>query len=62
VASDGVNNDYFGTAVSISGDTAVIGAVAAIVGSIGKAYVFVRSSTTWTQQTILAGVLHGHRD
>jgi uncharacterized protein (TIGR03437 family) len=38
----------FGEAVSLSGDTAVI-------GSSGAAYVFVRSGTTWTQQAKLIG-------
>jgi uncharacterized protein (TIGR03437 family) len=39
---------YFGQSVSLSGDTAVIGASEA-------AYVFVRSGTSWTQQAKLTG-------
>jgi uncharacterized protein (TIGR03437 family) len=38
----------FGRAVSLSGDTAIIGAT-------NTAYVFVRSGISWTQQTTLAG-------
>lgn len=45
-----------GNAVSISGDTAVIGALAddqAGGEDAGAAYVFVRTGTTWTQQAML---------
>jgi len=51
-ASDGAAHASFGYSVSLSGDTAVVGAVAdddAGVGS-GSAYVFVRSGGVWTQQ------------
>jgi hypothetical protein len=48
-ASNGTTNDYFGTAVSIDGDTAVIGAI-----TFSTAYVFVRVGTTWTEQGKLA--------
>ncbi len=48
-ASDGVPGDYFGWSVSVSGDTAVIGAYAKI-NDRGAVYVFVRSSGLWTQQ------------
>ena len=53
VASDGAARDNFGTAVAISGDTAVIGAP----DFMGAAYVFVRDPTTGTwseKQTLLA--------
>jgi hypothetical protein len=50
-ASDGVSLDFFGVSVSVSGDTAVAGAYQN--SSIGAAYVFVRSGTTWTQQAKL---------
>ncbi|EYF00960.1 hypothetical protein [Chondromyces apiculatus] len=41
----------FGASVAISGDTVVIGAPAPMpVGSPGRAYVFTRSGSTWTQQ------------
>ncbi|QIP18013.1 hypothetical protein G8759_29870 [Spirosoma aureum] len=43
VASDGVDFDYFGVSVSISGDYA-------IVGGQNKTYVFMRSGSSWTQQ------------
>jgi hypothetical protein len=49
LASDGAAQDRFGQCVSISGDTAVIGAVNDDNGK-GSAYVFTRSGTTWTQQ------------
>lgn len=51
-ASDGIENDYFGWAVALSGDTAVIGAPRDSMskGYEGSAYVFVRNGSTWTQQ------------
>ncbi len=49
IASDAAAFDGFGGSVSISGDTAVVGAPSA-VASTGAAYVFVRSGTTWTEQ------------
>ena len=52
LASDGAASDGFGTAVSISGDTVVIGAELDDDNgaSSGSAYVFVRSGTAWTEQ------------
>lgn len=53
VAADAANNDLFGISVALTGDTAVIGASGAAVGSNpvqGAAYVFVRSGPTWSQQ------------
>ena len=47
-ASDGAASDYFGNAVAIDGDNAIIGAF--IEGGSGSAYVFTRSGSTWTQQ------------
>ena len=52
-AGDGATSDYFGYSVSVSGDTAAIGAYSKTVGSNssqGAAYVFVRSGTSWSQQ------------
>lgn len=52
LASDGAADDQFGTSVSVSGDTAVIGAVLdddAGSGS-GSAYVFVRSGAVWSEE------------
>jgi uncharacterized repeat protein (TIGR01451 family) len=51
IASDGVAYDEFGCAVSLSGNTAVVGArqVAAGLGK-GAAYVFVRMGSQWTEQ------------
>jgi uncharacterized repeat protein (TIGR01451 family) len=55
-ALDGAATDRFGYSVSISGDTAVIGAYWDDVGANGNqgsAYVFTRNGTTWSQQTQL---------
>jgi len=51
-ASDGASDDYFGYSVSISGDTAIVGAHGKDdKGSLsGGAYVFVRDGTTWSEQ------------
>lgn len=54
VASDGAAGDSFGYSVSISndGNTAVIGAYQDDT-TLGSAYVFVRTGSTWTQQAKL---------
>jgi hypothetical protein len=55
-AGDGAFSDNFGWSVAVSGDTAVIGAPVKTVGANqlqGAAYVFVRSGSTWVQQTEL---------
>lgn len=44
--------DYFGESVSVSGDTALVGASGQDNRS-GAAYVFVRNGSTWTQQRFL---------
>src|SRR5204863_8458391 len=52
-ASDGATGDLFGTSVSLSGSTTVVGAPDASTSGgagAGAAYVFVRAGTTWTQQ------------
>lgn len=62
VALDGAAHDSFGGAVSIDGDTALIGASGKRVGANdqqGQAYVFVRSGETWTQQAILLDLASG---
>ena len=56
VADDGAAADRFGSSVSLSGDSAVIGAPGDDTGTSyghGSAYVFVREGTTWTLQTKL---------
>jgi FG-GAP repeat/Concanavalin A-like lectin/glucanases superfamily len=60
LASDPTNSDYFGTSVSVNGDTVIVGAYAwdqksPAQTTSGAAYVFVRASggTTWTQQQLL---------
>jgi FG-GAP repeat len=53
LASNGANHDYFGTAVALSGNTALIGApnnVHPPNAGEGVAYVFVRSADQWAQQ------------
>ncbi len=55
-AGDGASGDGFGQAVSIDGDTAVIGAPNDDIGmntGQGSVYVFVRNGATWTQQAKL---------
>lgn len=54
-SSDGASLDHFGVSVAISGDTAVIGADDDddAGSSSGSAYVFIRSGTTWSEQTKL---------
>jgi hypothetical protein len=55
--SDGRARDTFGAAVSLSGDTAVVGAPGADGGApgAGAAYVFTRRLGTWTQRAKLMG-------
>ena len=53
LAPDGRASDLFGGSVSVSGDTAVVGASfddTPAGADAGSAYVFVRSGTTWTEQ------------
>ena len=51
-ASDGAEYDYFGTNVSIDGDTAIIGAHSDDDNGpySGSAYVYVRSNGVWSEQ------------
>ncbi|MEN6326080.1 MAG: S-layer homology domain-containing protein [Syntrophomonas sp.] len=51
-ASDGAAGDLFGYSVSISGDYAVVGAYWKN-SQQGKAYIFKRDGTAWTQQAVL---------
>ena len=54
--ADGGARDFFGYAVALSGETALVGAQRASVGgadSRGAAYVFARSGGVWTQQAQL---------
>ena len=58
VPDDGKVGDFFGDAVSISGDTALIGAWGFTSGSdvrTGHAYFFSRSGTTWGHEATFAG-------
>ena len=52
-AGDGAAEDYFGAAVAIDGDTAIVGAPRNDINGDadqGAAYIFVRSGGIWTQQ------------
>jgi len=55
MASDAQESDQFGISVSVSGDTAVIGAYHEDTGgsNAGAAYVFTRTGGSWTQQAKL---------
>jgi len=55
LASDGVAHDLFGSSVSLSGNTALIGAIGDDDNGVdsGSIYVFIRNGTSWTQQTKL---------
>src|SRR5262245_29708488 len=54
LASDGAENDFFGSVVSLSGTRALIGAPAAFVGtSPGKAYIFEAAGGSWSETAIL---------
>ncbi|MEA1938806.1 MAG: FG-GAP repeat protein, partial [Pseudomonadota bacterium] len=52
IADDGASGDYFGEAVDLSGDRALIGAWGDddYGNYTGSAYVFIRSGTSWSQQ------------
>ena len=55
-ASDGATSDRFGSAVSLSGDSVLIGAPSDDTpagADAGSAYVFVRSGTNWDEQAKL---------
>ncbi|MDH3831916.1 MAG: tandem-95 repeat protein, partial [Gammaproteobacteria bacterium] len=54
-AGDGAANDYLGNSVSLSGDTALIGAAEDdhSVTNSGSAYVFTRSGLLWSEQAKL---------
>ncbi len=56
LASDGVLLDYAGCAVAIDGDTVLVGAFGATVGTFidaGKVYVFKFDGTEWIEEQIL---------
>ena len=55
LASDGAESDIFGSSVTISGDTIVVGAARGdgATTDSGSAYIFQRSGTTWTEQAKL---------
>ena len=54
-ASDGANADLFGSAVSIDGEYAIVGAQEDddSGSESGSAYIYIRSGNTWTQQAKL---------
>ena len=54
-APTAASHDFFGTAVSVNGDTAIVGAPSRDEGGTdtGAAYVFTRNNGVWTHQHIL---------
>jgi len=46
-------SDYFGTAVAIDGDYAIVGAPNSLSGEDGWAYVFHRQGSNWMEQSVL---------
>jgi len=66
LASDGETEDYFGCAVAISGDTAVVGAYRDVVGPygymLGSAYVFRHDGSSWTEEQKLLASDGEHGD
>jgi hypothetical protein len=50
-AADGTPNSYFGFAVALSGDTALIAATGAFDIEAGAVYPFTRAGSTWAQQS-----------
>lgn len=55
-ANDGANGDFFGSAVALEGNTALVAAPKDDIGNAkdrGSVYTFNRNGTTWTQQTKL---------
>ena len=59
LASDGAHSDYFGCAVSVSGDNIIVGAYDDDDGTngSGSAYIFTKPSAGWTDTTQTAKLL-----
>ena len=57
LADNGAANDYFGNAVAISGDNAIIGAYYDDLNftNQGSAYIFQRDGSSWFQEANLFG-------
>jgi hypothetical protein len=53
LASDGEAGDMFSWSVSLSNDTALIGALDPVGNNIGSVYVFIRTESIWIQQAKL---------
>ncbi|MCI5115477.1 MAG: hypothetical protein D3912_11780, partial [Candidatus Electrothrix sp. AX1] len=53
LAADGATDDGLGFSVSVDGETAIVGAKQYSTDSPGKAYVFIRSGSSWSQQAKL---------
>jgi len=53
---ESTGGDWMGASVALSGDRAIVGAsTASVTGAGGAVYVFGRTGTTWTQETIITG-------
>ena len=61
VASDGAEGDFFGSAVALDGDTALIGTYSDD-SFMGSAYVFTRANGEWSQQAKLTASNRAERD
>ncbi|HZF49779.1 MAG TPA: kelch repeat-containing protein [Polyangiaceae bacterium] len=63
-ASDGAAGDAFGFSVALSGDTALVGAIAHDLQEVdeGSAYVFTRAGATWTPEAKLTAMIPPMQD
>lgn len=67
VGTDTVGTDNYGSSVSVSGNTLLVGAPQKPFDPLlgagpGAAYVFVRNASTWTEEAILTGSLGENKD
>merc|ERR1712176_216113 len=53
IASEIEGNNHFGQSVALSGDIALVGAPSIEAANIGAAYIFVRESDVWSEQSTL---------
>ncbi|MHC4992815.1 MAG: FG-GAP repeat protein, partial [Planctomycetota bacterium] len=56
LASDGADDDFFGGAVDVNGDLAIVGAAQNDEGgeNSGTAYIFRFDGTTWTEEQMIS--------
>jgi hypothetical protein len=58
-AGNGAANDFFGNAVALSGETALIGACLRFVDDLGLVYVFERGASGWTETNSIGSIHRG---